>query len=203
MWIKSAEFAVKFGLNKKSLEKSCFRAEKAGKKFCTLKSNILVFSHAHGVGGKSGQVLQIWDEGFDSEADAVAFLGRGSTIANSARLGAAQNGGVSAAVDCFGANAPRNDEIIGKKSAAVCVDSSLAGVDEDSNLIVAVSKNLHRQALDSFDSGKNEIANTAPTEHGLRTAEHGNLAVVDIISTPNLTHPQTAGAREGLYRLPH
>ena len=201
MWIKSAEFAVKFGLNKKSLEKSCFRATKANKKICKVKSHILAFYYTQGI-GRGGQVLQIWDEGFDSEAEAVAFLGRGS-----------QNGGVSAAVDCHAS--PRgslamtgesagalaqNGVNFSKKTAAVCVDSSLDGADEDSNLIVAVSKNLHKQALDSFDSGKNEIA-TAPLSLNLTThpqsrcAREGAfsgsaaLAVVDIIPTPNLAHP--------------
>ena len=74
MWISSAEFAEKFGLNVKSLQKSCFRAQKIGKKICSLKSNILVLSFTHGKGGKSGQVLRLWDEPFESESAAVEFL---------------------------------------------------------------------------------------------------------------------------------
>ena len=98
MWVSSAEFAVKFGFNKKSLEKSCFRASKVGKKICTLKSNILVFVYSHGVGGYSGKVLKIWDKPFESERDAELFLD------TECRRLITENG-----VDCF-ANA-RNDKV--------------------------------------------------------------------------------------------
>ena len=74
MWVSSADFAVKFGFNKKSLEKACFRASKVGKKNCTLKSNILVFAYSHGIGGHCGKVLKIWDEAFESERAAELFL---------------------------------------------------------------------------------------------------------------------------------
>ena len=36
MWISSKEFAKSFNINKKSLEKACFRANQRGKKFVLL-----------------------------------------------------------------------------------------------------------------------------------------------------------------------
>ena len=74
MWISSAEFAEKFGLEYETLKKACVRAKKAHKKFCKIKCNILLFSYIHGKGGKSGQVLRLWDEPFESESAAVEFL---------------------------------------------------------------------------------------------------------------------------------
>lgn len=73
MWISSAEFAEKFGLNEKSLQKSCFRATKASKKFCSFKSHILAFLYYQGI-GRGGKVLRLWDEPFESESAAVEFL---------------------------------------------------------------------------------------------------------------------------------
>lgn len=74
MWISSAEFAEKFELKYETLKKACVRAKKANKKFCKIKCNILLFSYLHGKGGKSGQVLRLWDEPFESEGAAVEFL---------------------------------------------------------------------------------------------------------------------------------
>lgn len=74
MWISSTEFAEKFGLEYETLKKACVRAKKAHKKFCKIKCNILLFSYIHGKGGKSGQVLRLWDEPFESESAAVEFL---------------------------------------------------------------------------------------------------------------------------------
>lgn len=73
MWISSAEFAEKFGLNEKSLQKSCFRATKASKKFCSFKSHILAFLYYQGI-GRGRKVLRLWDEPFESESAAVEFL---------------------------------------------------------------------------------------------------------------------------------
>ena len=83
MWVRSAEFALKFGLNKKSLEKSCFRA--SAKKFCLIKSHILAFRYTAGI-GRAGRVLMIWDTPFESEGEAAEF------------------------VDCHEPNGSRNDE---------------------------------------------------------------------------------------------
>ena len=60
-WISSKEFAKSFNTNKKSLEKACFRANQRGKKICSIKSIIINFNYARGIGGNAGKVLQIWD----------------------------------------------------------------------------------------------------------------------------------------------
>ncbi len=157
MWLKSAEFAAKFGLEYEALKKACARAKKAGKKFYKIKCNIFPFLYIQGK-GRGGQVLQIWDEGFESEGEACEFLARGGT----------------------------QNVILDKKSAAVCVDSSLAGADLDSNPIVAGSNNLKTQALDSFQSGEIKIvANTAPFKFGvdsspaLRLAQNDEVVALD------------------------
>lgn len=46
---------------KKSLEKACFRANQRGKKICSIKSIIINFNYARGIGGYAGKILQIWD----------------------------------------------------------------------------------------------------------------------------------------------
>ena len=71
-WISSKEFANRFSLNKKSLEKACFRANLKNKKICSLKSIIINFSYSSGIGGYSGKILQIWDTPL-SEAQAQAI----------------------------------------------------------------------------------------------------------------------------------
>lgn len=60
-WISSKEFAESFNANKKSLEKACFRANQRGKKICSIKSIIINFNYARGIGGYAGKILQIWD----------------------------------------------------------------------------------------------------------------------------------------------
>lgn len=61
MWVNSRVAAEFFGINNKSVEKAACRAKKAGKKFCSIKSNILLFDYIGGNrGGASGKTLQIW-----------------------------------------------------------------------------------------------------------------------------------------------
>lgn len=61
MWVNSRVAAEFFGINNKSVEKAACRAKKAGKKFCSIKSNILLFDYIGGNrGGASGRTLQIW-----------------------------------------------------------------------------------------------------------------------------------------------
>ena len=70
MWISSAEFAEKFGLCVRSLQRRVKRQK-------ILSINTQFFSYlyiTHGKGGKSGQVLRLWDEPFESESAAVEFL---------------------------------------------------------------------------------------------------------------------------------
>lgn len=60
MWVNSRVAADFFGINNKSVEKAACRAKKAGKKFCSIKSNILLFDYIGGNrGGASGKTLRI------------------------------------------------------------------------------------------------------------------------------------------------
>lgn len=59
MWLSSKEAADIFSLNKKSLEKACFRANQSNKKICSIKLKYLSFRYIDGIGA-GGKVLQIW-----------------------------------------------------------------------------------------------------------------------------------------------
>lgn len=60
MWVNSKVAAEILGINNRSLIQTIYRVKKAGKKFCSVKSNILHFTYINGRGGNSGKVLQIW-----------------------------------------------------------------------------------------------------------------------------------------------
>ena len=59
MWVNSKQAAEILGVKYDALAKSVKRAEKIGKKFCTIKPNILGFSYTDGI-GRGGKTLQIW-----------------------------------------------------------------------------------------------------------------------------------------------
>lgn len=59
MWVDSKTAADVLGVKYDALVKSVKRAEKQGKKFCTIKPNILSFIYNDGI-GRGGKVLQIW-----------------------------------------------------------------------------------------------------------------------------------------------
>lgn len=59
MWVDSKTAADVLGVKYDALVKSVKRAEKQGKKFCTIKPNILSFIYVEGI-GRGGKVLQIW-----------------------------------------------------------------------------------------------------------------------------------------------
>ena len=70
MWISSAEFAEKFGLCVRSLQRRVKR-----QKILSINTQFFAYLYiTHGKGGKSGQVLRLWDEPFESESAAVEFL---------------------------------------------------------------------------------------------------------------------------------
>ncbi len=61
MWIDSKKVAEILGVKYDTLQKATNRANKAGKKFCQIKSNILYFCNIDGNrGGAGGKTLQIW-----------------------------------------------------------------------------------------------------------------------------------------------
>ena len=72
-WVSSREFVEIYNLNKKSVEKACFRATALSKKICKVKCHYIHFFYSQGRGGNSGKVLKIWDEPFESEEEAMAF----------------------------------------------------------------------------------------------------------------------------------
>ncbi|MBR8464688.1 hypothetical protein KDD93_08960 [Campylobacter sp. faydin G-24] len=59
MWVNSKEAAEILGVNNKSVEKAAYRAKKADKKFCSIKSHICNFIYTDGI-GRGGKILQIW-----------------------------------------------------------------------------------------------------------------------------------------------
>lgn len=60
MWVDSKNAAEILGVKYDAVQKATNRASKTGKKFCSVKSNILYFSYSEGRGGASGKTLQIW-----------------------------------------------------------------------------------------------------------------------------------------------
>lgn len=75
-WVSSREFVEIHNLNKKSVEKACFRATALSKKICKVKCHYIHFFYSQGRGGNSGKVLKIWDEPFLSEEEAQSFYER-------------------------------------------------------------------------------------------------------------------------------
>ena len=68
MWISSAEFAEKFGLNVRSLQRRVKR-----QKILSIDTRFFVHYINDGI-GRGGKVLRLWDEPFESESAAVEFL---------------------------------------------------------------------------------------------------------------------------------
>lgn len=60
MWVDSKNAAEILGVKYDAVQKATNRASKTGKKFCSVKSNILYFSYSEGRGGAGGKTLQIW-----------------------------------------------------------------------------------------------------------------------------------------------
>ena len=59
MWVTSKHAAKILSVKYDALMKAAKRAEKAGKKFCSIKPNILCFTYTDGI-GRGGKTLQIW-----------------------------------------------------------------------------------------------------------------------------------------------
>ena len=61
MWVNSKQAAEFLRVKYETIKKTTQRAEKAGKKFCTINGQNCLFSRISGnVGGASGKTLQIW-----------------------------------------------------------------------------------------------------------------------------------------------
>ncbi len=72
MWVDSKTAADVFGVKYDALVKSVKRAEKQGKKFCTIKPNILSFIYVEGI-GRGGKVLQIWVDEQSDKSNAGVY----------------------------------------------------------------------------------------------------------------------------------
>ncbi|EGK8157401.1 hypothetical protein IO433_001761, partial [Campylobacter fetus] len=73
MWVDSKTAADVFGVKYDALVKSVKRAEKQGKKFCTIKPNILSFIYVKGI-GRGGKILQIWLDKIPAKENSNEFL---------------------------------------------------------------------------------------------------------------------------------
>ena len=59
MWVNSKVAADFFCVSDRAIQKSVLKASQQGKKFCSIKSNILNFIYIDGI-GRGGRTLQIW-----------------------------------------------------------------------------------------------------------------------------------------------
>ncbi|WP_026943975.1 integrase catalytic domain-containing protein [Helicobacter rodentium] len=110
-WISSKEFAKSFNTNKKSLEKACFRANQRGKKICSIKSIIINFNYARGIGGNAGKILQIWNTPLSPKQ--VEALEKGYPVKYVLEeMGeAVECAKVDKVMDCHSPKGLRNDEV--------------------------------------------------------------------------------------------
>ena len=85
MWVTSKHAAKILSVKYDALMKAAKRAEKAGKKFCSIKPNILCFTYTDGV-GRGGKTLQIWidDNLINDENSEIAQQSAPAPIKNSA-----------------------------------------------------------------------------------------------------------------------
>ena len=77
MWLKSAEFAEKFGVNIRKIQRIVNK--KASEKILRIDTQFFAYANTHGKGGKSGRVLMIWDKPFESEGEAARFVAEDGT----------------------------------------------------------------------------------------------------------------------------
>ena len=73
MWLKSAEFAEKFGVNIRKIQRI---TKKANEKILRINTRFFVFSITAGI-GRAGRVLMIWDKPFESEGEVAEFVAGG------------------------------------------------------------------------------------------------------------------------------
>ncbi|WP_301032908.1 integrase catalytic domain-containing protein [Helicobacter rodentium] len=110
MWVSSREFAESFNVNKKSLEKACFRANQKGKKICTFRHNIICFIYAKGI-GYAGKVLQIWDTPLSPKQVEALEKGYPAKYVLEEMGEAVECAKVDKVMDCHSPKGLRNDEV--------------------------------------------------------------------------------------------
>nr|DAV21557.1 MAG TPA: transposase [Caudoviricetes sp.] len=83
MWVNSKQAAEFLRVKYETIKKTTQRAEKAGKKFCTINGQNCLFSRINGnVGGAAGKTLQIWidDDLINSKNSEISRAGKASRV---------------------------------------------------------------------------------------------------------------------------
>ncbi|TKX34508.1 hypothetical protein CQA75_02485, partial [Campylobacter taeniopygiae] len=146
MWISSKEFAIENNINKKSLEKACFRASLGNKKFCSYKHNILCFKYISGK-GHAGKTLQIWSKPLSKEE--ASLIDQGFSIEDiSHDLSNCKNASTQAYLakhtykDEFSnkttqefLSKPLNDDVLLKNSNTLKIQNASKALEQSSNNI--------------------------------------------------------------------
>lgn len=83
MWVNSKQAAEFLRVKYETIKKTIQRAEKAGKKFCTINGQNCLFSRINGnVGGAAGKTLQIWidDDLINDKNSEISQAGKASRV---------------------------------------------------------------------------------------------------------------------------
>lgn len=81
MWVNSKQAAEILGVNYETIKKATQRAEKSGKKFCSIGCNISHFNYTDGI-GRGGKTLQIWidDDLINDKNSEISQAGKVSRV---------------------------------------------------------------------------------------------------------------------------
>ena len=98
MWVNSKRAAEILSVNLRKLQRRVVKAQASGKKFCTIKPNILGFTYTDGI-GRGGKTLQIWidDSLINNESSEISR--QSESVCDNKHGGANLNG--AAAADPF------------------------------------------------------------------------------------------------------
>lgn len=81
MWVNSKQAAEILGVKYETIKKATQRAEKSGKKFCSIGCNISHFNYTDGI-GRGGKTLQIWidDDLINDKNSEISQAGKASRV---------------------------------------------------------------------------------------------------------------------------
>ena len=81
MWVNSKQAAEILGVKYETIKKATQRAEKSGKKFCSIGCNISHFNYTDGI-GRGGKTLQIWidDDLINDKSSEISQAGKASRV---------------------------------------------------------------------------------------------------------------------------
>lgn len=187
-WISSKEFAKSFNANKKSLEKACFRANQRGKKICSIKSIIINFNYARGVGGNAGKILQIWDTPLSPKQ--VEALEKGYPVKYVLEeMGeAVECAKTDKVMDCHSPKGLRNDEKLTHNDTATqpnvmeSLDSKTLdckGIDNEKTSQKSERKTLHARGCNNIDECASRA--TSSSDSTLYRNDLSNGGVVECV----------------------